>query len=398
MRILISAYACEPRRGSEPGAGWLWALAASAKHDVTVLTRRSRADAFRPGDLPERLELEFVDLPHPILRLVRGHERLYYTLWQFTVALAARRLHRKHPFDIVHHVTFANAWLPALACAARTRFVLGPVGGGTEIPSVLLDQLDRRGRLFEKVRGLARGINTYSPLIRLGWRRADVIVAQNHETVDALPVRYAAKAIIRPHSVVGPDLERLRREVPRNAGSGSPKALLSGRLLRWKGGAIAIHALCQTRNDWSLEVVGAGPAEHHLRSLVGQLGLVGRVGFTPWLSREELWRTMRDADVVIVPSLRDDAPLTIAEAQALGVPVVAFDQGGAAVMARLPGASISLVHYGSFEASALEFAKALDSIVATGVPRVGSDAFGVRELETYITQLYASVVASERKR
>ena len=26
MKILLSAYACEPNRGSEPGLGWRWAL------------------------------------------------------------------------------------------------------------------------------------------------------------------------------------------------------------------------------------------------------------------------------------------------------------------------------------------------------------------------------------
>jgi len=39
MRVLISAYACEPDKGSEPGVGWNWALAAAEKHEVWVLTR-----------------------------------------------------------------------------------------------------------------------------------------------------------------------------------------------------------------------------------------------------------------------------------------------------------------------------------------------------------------------
>jgi glycosyltransferase involved in cell wall biosynthesis len=52
---------------------------------------------------------------------------------------------------------------------------------------------------------------------------------------------------------------------------------------------------------------------------------------------------MSQADALLLPSLRDDAPLTIAEAQVLGVPVVAFDRGGAREFARHAGASVVAV-------------------------------------------------------
>ena len=45
MRLLLSAYACEPGRGSEPGVGWNWAIALAALgHDVWVLTRANNRD------------------------------------------------------------------------------------------------------------------------------------------------------------------------------------------------------------------------------------------------------------------------------------------------------------------------------------------------------------------
>jgi len=395
MRILISAYACEPGRGSEPGAGWFWAIAAAAQHEITVLTRASRAHTISPNDVPPRMTLRFVDLPRPLLRVVRSHERLYYVLWQVVAGVEASRLHRRERFDLVHHVTFANAWTPALASMARAPFILGPVGGGPTIPPQLLAELSRRARFFECLRVAVRRINTFNPVIRYGWSRARVIVAQNHETVEALPREYAAKATVRPHSVVGPDLERQSR-LPRGRDEpGHPVAVLSGRLLPWKGGTIAVHALRRTRQEWHLEIIGAGPSETHLRELVYRLRLAARVSFTPWLPREELWRIIRRADAVLVPSLRDDAPFTIAEAQALGVPVVAFDQGGAAVMGRMSGTSVSLVRPASTAGAADAFAEALDDIAANGEPRHPSDAFGLGELENYVTRLYASVVGPE---
>ena len=39
-KILLSAYACEPNRGSEPGVGWNWALQLNKLgYDIKVVTR-----------------------------------------------------------------------------------------------------------------------------------------------------------------------------------------------------------------------------------------------------------------------------------------------------------------------------------------------------------------------
>ena len=38
-RILLSAYACEPGKGSEPAVGWMWATElAGLGHEVWVIT------------------------------------------------------------------------------------------------------------------------------------------------------------------------------------------------------------------------------------------------------------------------------------------------------------------------------------------------------------------------
>ena len=388
MRALISAYACEPRRGSEPGAGWLWTLAAAVNHDVTVLTRASRRTAFSPGDDPESLTIEFVDLPRPLLRVVQKHDRLYYVLWQVVAGRAARRMHRAAAFDVVHHVTFANAWLPALVHWAPAPFVLGPVGGGPTIPRILLSELDWRGRLFELARRTARTANSYNPLVRSGWHRASVIVAQNPETRAQLPKPLHRKVVVRWNAVVGPDLEHIVRDERRAPASSQPKAVIAGRLLLWKGGTLAVRALTMTREPWRLEIVGSGPAEKRLRALVADLSLSDRVTFTPWVAREELWRRIRDATVVVAPSLRDDAPLLVAEAQALGVPVIALDQGGPGAMADAPGSTITLIPITNSSDVVGGLASALDETADRARETQPCLAFGLKPLESFIDTVY----------
>ena len=39
-RVLVSAYACEPDRSSEPGVGWNWTLQIARYNEVWVMTRQ----------------------------------------------------------------------------------------------------------------------------------------------------------------------------------------------------------------------------------------------------------------------------------------------------------------------------------------------------------------------
>src|SRR5215510_12679494 len=58
LKVLISAYACEPGKGSEPEVGWQLALHMARLHDVTVLTRANNRQSIETG-------LASHDGPHP---------------------------------------------------------------------------------------------------------------------------------------------------------------------------------------------------------------------------------------------------------------------------------------------------------------------------------------------
>ena len=43
MKILLSAFACAPNTGSEPGVGWRWAIELAKQHEVVVVTDATRS-------------------------------------------------------------------------------------------------------------------------------------------------------------------------------------------------------------------------------------------------------------------------------------------------------------------------------------------------------------------
>lgn len=345
MKVLISAYICAPHRGSEPGAGWNWSLAAAEHNDVWVITRennRAAIEAELAARPHPRLHFVYVELPPWGLRLKKGERGLryfsYYTLWQLAALRTARKLHAKLGFDLVHHVTFANIWLPALVGFVEAPFVLGPVGGGPRVPLRLYPELGASGATREAARVGLQVASRFNPLTRATWCRATTIVAQNAETRSALPRRHRSRVVVRPHASLPDDLTPSR-----TAKSGTePVALLAGRLVPWKGGSLALRAIARTP-DWSLTVIGSGPDHARLRALAAELGLGSRVTFIPWLAQHELWDAMAQANALLLPSLRDDAPFVVGEAQGLGLPVVAFDQGGPREFALFAGSTVMTV-------------------------------------------------------
>ena len=68
MKILLSAYACEPNKGSEPGVGWNWAInLTKLGHDVTVLTRKNNKSSINKMIKKNKLKsikFEYYDLPN----------------------------------------------------------------------------------------------------------------------------------------------------------------------------------------------------------------------------------------------------------------------------------------------------------------------------------------------
>jgi glycosyltransferase involved in cell wall biosynthesis len=333
VRIVAFAYACEPQSGSEPGAGWMWARMLARLGETWVVTRENNRDAIE-AVLPaiaerDHLHFEYVDLPAWARFWKRGLRGVhpYYVLWQIAALRRARALKKEQRFDLAWHLTFANAWIGSAAALLGTRFVYGPVGGGVKTPWKLTPALGARGCLQELLRVTVRGAARYgNPLARLSWRRADLILAQNPETREWLPRRHRAKVEVFPNAVLGVfDSTR----APRAHGK---TALFAARLSPWKGAGLAVRVIARLPGR-RLIVVGSGPDEARLRRLASRQKVTNRIQFLGHVPRARLLELMHgEADVLLFPSMHEDAGWVVAEAAASGLPVVALDRGGPPLM------------------------------------------------------------------
>lgn len=327
LRVLVSAYACEPDKGSEPGAGWSWVRALAQRHEVVVITRannRPAVERAREKLGGPNVEFVWIDLASWLLWLKKRGlpAQVYYLLWQRKVSRVARGLHRMRPFDAVHHLTWAVDWMPAgvLSVPATIR-VWGPVGGSTGAPPVTYRWLGVRGILHELTReAVTRAFRGVTAKRTAG--RSSLVVLQNRDGLAWLR-RFGAPFVVMPNVVVpGTPLAR-RPSENRN------RAVFVGRLDPLKGIAIALHALARSEAaHWSLEVIGEGRDRRRLTKLVRRLGVHDRVRFLGQLPRTEALERLAQSDVLLFPSTHDAAGFVPAEAVACGVPVICLDVGG----------------------------------------------------------------------
>jgi glycosyltransferase involved in cell wall biosynthesis len=394
MRVLVSAYACEPGSGSEPGAGWEWARAASIDHDVWLLTRHNSRPAIDRALRQEpslHLHPVYVDLPPAILRLKRRRADIYwyYLLWQVVAWRRARRLQRDVGLDIVHHVTLAADWMPAgLALLGNVPLIWGPVGGSTGTPWRLWRWLGLRGCASELARETATRLGRCL-FGRPMARRATVVLAQNHDV--AHQFRRLARTVVEPHTAVrisgAPESRALR-------GSAGPsqrrRAVFLGRLIPWKGPRLAIAALARSpAAQWSLDIYGEGYERASLERLARRLGVDRRIAFRGQRPRAEVLEALNSADALLFPSMHDSAPFAVAEALASGCPVACLDRGGPAVLVQAGDG----VKVPADRAAVQELAYALASLDSR-IPPVGR--WSAERLPGFLRILYKEAVAAGR--
>lgn len=334
LKILLSAYACEPGKGSEPGVGWNFARHLADHNETWVLTRSNNRQVIE-DELTRNpvsgLHFIYHDLPAWARFWKQGQKgvQLYYYIWQLTAIPVVRQLHCKIKFDLVQHVTFVKYWAPsALAFLEDVPFIWGPVGGGESAPLAFWTTFGLRGIIYESFRSLARRLGELDPLVQRTARRATLALATTPETAARLRrMRVRQVKIFSQLSLSKEELTFLN-SLPRPSQK-STVFLSLGHLLHLKGFHLGITAFAQSGlSDAQYWIVGDGPERTRLERQAKTLGVADRVRFFGQLPRAEALHQLGKCHALIHPSLHDSGGWACIEAMAAGRPVICLDLGG----------------------------------------------------------------------
>jgi glycosyltransferase involved in cell wall biosynthesis len=369
MKVLLSAFACGPGIGSEPEVGLQMMLTAARRHEVWVLTQRPMADAVRQflkGHwAAERVHLVPVDPPVPPPRGGLWELMLSYwqhDRWQRRAAHAATVLDRRVDFDVVHHVTFAAYWMRTGVAAVGKPLVWGPVGGGVEPPLALLSQLGGRGLLEAAARTTTRRIAGSTTGVRSAQRAATVVFTQN--TATARRIRSPAEVIVLSNALQV-DLGSVLARGPR-----TKDVAVVGRLLPWKGIRLAVRAMRYVTHDGAvLRIYGDGPERRPTLALVRRWALQDRVALEGPTPRQRLLDEVARAGALLHPSLHEEGGTAVAEALAIGTPVICLRHGGPGeLLDQWPSSPSVAIEPSWPDATARAFAAAIDRYLADPPP------------------------------
>lgn len=136
---------------------------------------------------------------------------------------------------------------------------------------------------------------------------------------------------------LGVDLEQLPFEEKKSVLGRSVHFMGVGRLVEKKGTRHVLEALALTRRKHpgiSYTHTGAGPLERELKSLAVKLGVDDICDFRGGQPHSVVLQGLREADIFLLPSVTasngdvEGLPVTLVEAQAIGLPVIATRHAG----------------------------------------------------------------------
>lgn len=342
MKILLSAYSCEPGKGSERGVGWNVAREVAKYHEVWVLTR--------PDESREAIEAELKRNPAPNIHFVyftlpfwkdslrwgqSGAMQLHYYLWQIQAYFVGRKLHREIGFDVAHHVTFVRYSSPSFLSFLPVPFLWGPVGGGESAPLKFWADFTLKNKIYEILRWIWRAIGEFDPFALLTAKRSTIAYATTEETAQRL--RSLGAYHIEKLSESGISHLEIEQLSQCPFPVGSPVRFINiARLLHWKGIHLGLQAFAQANlPDAEYWILGEGPELDRLQTLAIDLRIAHQVKFWGMLSREEVLLKLGQCIALIHPSLHDSGGWVPLEAMAAGRPIVCLDLGGPAELVTL---------------------------------------------------------------
>jgi glycosyltransferase involved in cell wall biosynthesis len=207
--------------------------------------------------------------------------------------------------------------------------VIGPLSGGMEFPQAFRY---RQGKSRVWAERISRSVSGLCNILVPGKKKAEALLVANQLTIDALPAGCRGKIHMMPE--VSVDLTLWKDEAKPARDDGKIKIIYLGRLVNWKAVDLLIEAFAavtrQVDNAY-LQILGDGSDRPQLEKQVQNLGIAKKVEFAGYVKAAEGARRMRDADIFVLPSLRECGGVVMLEAMAVGLPVVAANWAGPAV-------------------------------------------------------------------
>lgn len=361
-KILVSAYGCEPFRGSEAGVGWNWVIQMAKKNELYVITRlndKQKIEENIPNDVRGSLHFYYYDTNKILMKVKNKDKRLYlyYFFWQIGIIKIVRKLKKEIEFDYSMHLTFGSFWMPTFLPFFDIPFIWGPIGGGDSVPKAYIKKFPLKQRLVQTFRYILIRTSAINPLVFIPARKAVAIICRTKNNIEVIPKKYRKKVeIMLETAMEGEVFDNKKNYLEIND---EVEVIITGRLIPLKNINAAIDAINKIKNKVKihLTIIGKGEEKKHLEEMICNYQLEKQILIEGQIPREELLKRLCKADIYFFPSLKEGGSWALMEGMAVGLPVVCLDWTGMGIIT--DDASAIRVKPSNYEQTVDEFAEAL---------------------------------------
>jgi glycosyltransferase involved in cell wall biosynthesis len=250
-------------------------------------------------------------------------------MFNWRAAQLAKQLLKEHSGSVIHFTSPVSPVLPYFPIPGAS-VVIGPINGNIHYPASFRSDEPFSYRIRRWLHPILQFLHRHTIT---GKQHADaLLVAGGERTYKSLRM-CGCKDEQFVDSVDSGVLDRLYAN-PRTTHSGTNfRFFQNGRLVEHKGANLVIKALKKTRNAIEFDIIGRGPELDNLKALTAELKLQDRVHFIEWIpDHSKVAEMLRQYRAFVFPSLAEANGIVVQEAMVLGLPVIALNWGGPALL------------------------------------------------------------------
>lgn len=328
MRIIYSAYFCNPYWPSESMSAFRWLTILVERYDVVLFTSEASAEGifkYYHQTLPQRLKiLTFKD--DNILKR-KFKVQLHFGYFTFNNNVRKYITKNEKEFDdvklIIHKNPTSFRYFTYLYKLNKP-LVVGPISGGLQVPEELKDYFKSES-VLNKLRVLDQWVLRL-PMYQKELKKADKLLITLDYLSDLLPKKYAGKMFPLFETGISIENDFIERAATTTR---TINILWAGKLVRYKGAELLVRAADKIKEkNFHVDIVGDGVEQPHIERLVTELKLEKHVtvhGNVPFVKMEEFYK---NADIFCFPSITEAVGNVFLEAMKYGLPIIAINNGG----------------------------------------------------------------------
>ena len=335
LKILVSAYACAPNKGSEPGMGWNFVLGLAKFHELHVIVEKRKWEKpindfleNNPG-LNDSVTFYFINKKRnkPLRKIWPPSYYWFYNKWQKEAYKLACQLDLKENFDLIHQLNMVGYREPGYLWQINRPFVWGPIGGLENSPWRFLPSLGLKGFVFYTGRNI---LNLWQRRFlsrpkKAAKRKMSTLISATPNTSKLIKSIWGKDS----HVICEVGFKNTQKiEFNKRKDREPLKIVWCGLHIPRKNLSLLLKSLANVNFKFELHILGDGELNTSWKTLAKELKLYDSCIWHGWVDKSVANEVYNNAHIFCITSISDLTSTVTLEALSYGLPIICLDHCG----------------------------------------------------------------------